>query len=103
VVDSRTPAWTQRHEKMVATGLRVDQKEILATTIVDADPDLRDPVPKPSIWPLLAAIVTSVIFVASIFTPDAITWGAIPFAVVMIGWLYPREAKSPLAAELKPT
>jgi cytochrome c oxidase subunit 1 len=103
VVDSRTPAWTQRHEKMVATGLRVDQKEILATTIVDAEPDLRDPVPKPSIWPLLAAIVTSVIFVASIFTPDAITWGAIPFAVVMIGWLYPREAKSPLAAELKPT
>jgi cytochrome c oxidase subunit I len=100
VVVSRTPAWSDDGVQRVATGLRVDKKEILTTSAVDAEPDMRDPAPTPSIWPLIAAIVTSIIFVASIFTPKAISWGALPFAIALIGWLWPREVHAPVTTQL---
>ncbi|TMJ13992.1 MAG: cytochrome c oxidase subunit I, partial [Alphaproteobacteria bacterium] len=56
VVDSRSPLWDHRDALPVMTGLRVDQKEQLLTTVVDARPDLREPVPYPSIWPLIASL-----------------------------------------------
>jgi cytochrome c oxidase subunit I+III len=90
-VGSRSPLWAGQ-EEMAVTGLRADRKEVLATTVVDAQPDLREPVPKPSLWPFAAAVVTSIIFVGSIYTPDAVSYGAIPFAAVMTGWLLPRKS-----------
>jgi cytochrome c oxidase subunit 1 len=89
-VGSRTPLW-EGDALMAVTGLRADRKEVLATTAIDAQPDLREPVPPPSIWPFIAAVVTSLIFVGSIYTPDAITYGAIPFALAMTAWLLPRR------------
>jgi hypothetical protein len=83
-------------------GLRVDQREVLVTTMAEAQPDMRDPVPDPSIWPLIAALVTSVILVASIFTPQAIAWGALPFAAVMVAWLYPRRVMAPTPDQVGP-
>jgi cytochrome c oxidase subunit I+III len=90
-VASRTPLWDDG-DQMAVTGLRADRKEVLATTVVDAQPDLREPVPKPTLWPFAAAVVTSAIFVGSIYTPEAISYGAIPFAAVMTGWLLPRKS-----------
>ena len=56
VVESRTPLWDQQGEFPVVTGLRVDDKEMLLTTVVAAVPDLREPCPKPSLWPFIAAM-----------------------------------------------
>ena len=78
VVESRTPLWDADGELPVVTGLRVDEKEILLTTVVAAAPDLREPVPPPSLWPLIAAIAVGVLFVSSIFSPWAVVFGAIP-------------------------
>jgi cytochrome c oxidase subunit I+III len=91
-VESRTPLWEANGLGHVH-GLKVDERELLATTIVDAVPDVREQSPQPSIWPLLAAIATTGLFVGSIFNPWAVVWGSIPVAVTLIGWFWPKPGE----------
>jgi cytochrome c oxidase subunit 1 len=90
VVASRTPLWDDAHVLPVITGLRVDERETLLTTVIDAVPDLREPSPEPSIWPLISSLATTALFVGSIFTPWAVVWGAIPVAIGLIVWFWPK-------------
>src|SRR5690349_6654260 len=78
VVESCTPLWDAGSELPVVTGLRVDEKEMLLTTVVAAAPDVRDPVPEPSLWPFISAVAVGIVFIASIFSPWAIAVGVIP-------------------------
>ena len=50
--------------------------------------------PAPTIWPLLAAIATTVMFVSSIFTPWAVVWGSIPIAIALIAWFWPTREEA---------
>jgi cytochrome c oxidase subunit 1 len=93
VVESRTPLWDAEGELPVVTGLRVDEKEILLTTVVAAAPDLREPVPAVSLWPFIAAIAVAVLFISSIFSPWAVVFGAIPTAIAIAAWFWPSELK----------
>ena len=93
VVSSRTPLWDEPHDLSVITGLRVDERETLLTTVIDAIPDLREPSPEPSIWPLVAGLATTALFVGSIFTPWAVVWGAIPVAAALIAWFWPKPGQ----------
>ena len=91
VVESNTPLWDSPAELPVVTGLRVDQKEILLTTVVAATPDLREPSPEPSLWPFISAIAVGILFISSIFSPWAIVFGAIPSAIALTAWFWPKE------------
>jgi cytochrome c oxidase subunit 1 len=93
VVESRTPLWDEKGELPVVTGLRVDQKETLLTTVVAATPDVREPVPEPSLWPFISAIAVGVLFISSIFSPWAIVFGAIPCAIALTAWFWPKDMK----------
>jgi cytochrome c oxidase subunit 1 len=93
VVTHREPLWHDRQSLPVAAGLRVDEREHLVSSVVGALPESREPSPAPSIWPFLAAIATSILFVGSIFTPWAVVWGAVPLAVTLIGWFWPKGTK----------
>src|SRR5438270_1640243 len=93
VIESRTPLWDLDGELPVITGLRVDEKEMLLTTVVAAVPDLREPVPEPSLWPFIAAVATAVFFICSIFSQWSVVFGAIPAAVALIAWFWPKELK----------
>jgi cytochrome c oxidase subunit 1 len=93
VVQSRTPLWDEKGELPVVTGLRVDEKETLLTTVVAATPDLREPVPQASLWPFIAAVATGILFIASIFSPWAILFGAIPAAIALTAWFWPKDMK----------
>jgi cytochrome c oxidase subunit 1 len=73
--------------------LRSDIREVLITGAVDAEPDHRSDAPSPSIWPLLAAIATTGLFIGSIFTPWAVPIGAVPLAVALIGWFWPKPGE----------
>ena len=64
------------------------------TTLLDASPHHRLAVPAPTIWPLLAAIATTVMFVSSIFTPWAVVWGSIPIAIALIAWFWPTSEEA---------
>jgi cytochrome c oxidase subunit 1 len=93
VVESRTPLWDIKDELPVVTGLRVDEKEMLLTTVVAATPDLREPVPEPSLWPFIAAVAVAVLFITSIFSPWAVPFGIIPCAIALIAWFWPKQMK----------
>ena len=93
VVESRTPLWDERGEFPVVTGLRVDDKETLLTTIVAAAPELREPVPEPSLWPFISSIAVGIMFVTSIFSPWAVVVGSIPIAIALAAWFWPKEIK----------
>jgi cytochrome c oxidase subunit 1 len=93
VVESRTPLWDETGELPVVTGLRVDEKEILMTTVVAATPDLREPIPEASVWPLISAMAVGVLFISSIFSPWAVAVGAVPAAIALTAWFWPKEMK----------
>jgi hypothetical protein len=90
VVESREPMWQHPAELPAVEGLRTDVREVLVTTLLDAEPDSRHRHPEPTIWPLIAAIATAVLFITLIFTP----WGAVIGTVLLffafIGWAWPR-------------
>ncbi|HYH37026.1 MAG TPA: cytochrome c oxidase subunit I [Azospirillum sp.] len=90
VVTGREPLWEERASLPVVTGLRIDIRELLTTSVVDAAPEVREPSPAPSIWPLLSAIALTGLFIGSVFTPWAVVWGAIPLSVALIGWFWPK-------------
>lgn len=92
VVTGVDPLWADRDELKIVQGLRVDARQNLLTTVMEADPDLRESSPEPSIWPLFAALAVAATFVASIFTPWAVVWGAIPITAALTGWLWPKGA-----------
>ncbi|WP_225768546.1 cytochrome c oxidase subunit I [Inquilinus sp. Marseille-Q2685] len=90
VVTHLEPLWAARGDLPVATGLRVDARELIAGTLAEAEPELREASPEPSIWPLLAALAVGAAFLGSIFTPWAVIWGGIPVAITLIGWFWPK-------------
>jgi cytochrome c oxidase subunit 1 len=102
VVRAREPLWEEAEGILpVVTGLRADERELLVTAAVTAEPRVREPSPEPTVWPLLAALATTGLFVGSIFTPWAVVWGTGPLAVTLIGWFWPkgRETRRPAPAE----
>ena len=85
-------------------GLAVDAREQLVTSVLDAQPDHRSQFPQPSVWPFVSAVATTVLFVGSIFTPWAVVWGAVPVAIALTAWFWPRhrETSRHLALEQRP-
>jgi cytochrome c oxidase subunit 1 len=93
VVESNTPLWDSGDELPVLSGLRVDHKEMLLTTVVAAVPDVREPIPAASLWPFISAVAIGIVFVASIFSPWAIAFGIVPCAIALTAWFWPKELK----------
>jgi cytochrome c oxidase subunit 1 len=90
-VNGREALWDAAPNQPVVTGLDEDARSFLLTRTLDAEPDGKDEFPEPTVWPFLAAMATTAAFVASIFTPWGITFGAIPIAITMIGWFWPKH------------
>jgi cytochrome c oxidase subunit I len=90
VVSSANPLWDEP-EPPVSSGLRVERRELVISTVAAAVPEARDSSPANSIWPFFAAIATSVMLIASIFTPWAVVWGSLPVMVTLIGWFWPKS------------
>jgi cytochrome c oxidase subunit 1 len=90
VVSSADPLWDAPGSLPVATGLRVDRRELLITSVTEAKPEARESSPTDSIWPLVAAICTCSMLLASIFTPWAVVWGMIPVSAALVAWFWPK-------------
>ncbi len=90
VVQNRDPLWAARTEFPVAVGLRVDRREILVTSVGEAQPEAREASPTDSVWPFWAAIATSIMLIWSMFSAWAVLWGSIPIAIALIGWFWPK-------------
>ena len=93
-VAGRDTLWTQPPDQPVVVGLRSDVRHVLITKMLDAEPDHIEEFPKPTIWPLLAALAATALFIGSIFTPWAVIWGSIPVTITLIGWFWPTEKQA---------
>ena len=104
VVHGPDPLWEPRREPTHVAGLAVASREVLVTTVLDAEPDTRTPFPEPTIWPFVGALATTALFVGSIFTPWAVVWGAVPVAIALTAWFWPKrhEMQANLALERAP-
>jgi cytochrome c oxidase subunit 1 len=91
IVESRSPLWDANGSLPVVHGLRVEDRELLLTTVLSATPDLREPSGEPSPWPFISAIAVTVMFVSSIFSPWAVVFGTIPIAIALTAWFWPKE------------
>jgi cytochrome c oxidase subunit 1 len=95
-VESRSPLWQRPPDPLVVTGLRTDMREILVTTMLDAEPDHRMRLPEPTLWPLVAALATGVAFITLIFTPWGLPIGAVLITLAFIGWGWPSSREHQL-------
>ncbi|MGY3533904.1 cytochrome c oxidase subunit I [Bradyrhizobium sp. USDA 4452] len=92
-VTHRDPLWADSNTLPVIAGLSAERREVLLTSLAEAEPQIREASPEPSIWPLLTAIATTIFFIGSIFTPWAVMWGTPPMAITLIGWFWPTGSK----------
>ncbi|MBV8842586.1 MAG: cytochrome c oxidase subunit I [Bryobacterales bacterium] len=91
VVASRYPLWDQEKSKDIVTGLRNDRREVLVTTVLDAEPDHRLVLPGNSIWPFLTAVGFSIGLYYSVFAFSGY-WIATALGMIgIIGWFWPRQ------------
>ncbi|WP_245525050.1 cytochrome c oxidase subunit I [Mesorhizobium sp. M8A.F.Ca.ET.165.01.1.1] len=90
VVDRHDPLSDDIEAVPVASGLRVDRRELLTSSVVHASPEAREASPGDSIWPLWAALATTLMLIWSIFSPWAVVWGSIPLGITLIGWFWPK-------------
>ena len=91
IAESRAPLWDAGEHLPVVHGLRVEERELLLTSVLEAIPDVREPSAEPTPWPLIAAAATTVMFVCSIFSPWAVVFGAVPAAIALIAWFWPKS------------
>jgi cytochrome c oxidase subunit 1/cytochrome c oxidase subunit I+III len=96
-VGGRYALWTKAEQQPVVHGVRSDRRELLVTTVLDAEPDHRTELPGPTLWPFAVAIASGVTFIVAIFTPWGIVIGAPLAAAALIGWYWPSR---PHAEEL---
>jgi cytochrome c oxidase subunit 1 len=97
VVTGANPLWEERGALSVASGLRADRRELVISSIAEARPQARESSPPNSVWPLWAAIATTIMLISSIFSPWAVVWGSCPIAVALIGWFWPKSTPEDLA------
>ena len=90
VVDGRGPLWRHPEGLPAIGGLRTDVREVLLTTLLDAEPDSRHRHPTPNIWPLHAAIATTITFVSLIYTPWGFVVGFPLLLIAFVGWAWPH-------------
>jgi cytochrome c oxidase subunit I+III len=91
VVNSRTPLWEGDFPLARVTGLPDSLPTVLVTRLHDAEPEHVGVMPEPSIWPLLAAIATTGMFISTVFSPWGLVWGSVPIAITLIAWFWPRR------------
>jgi cytochrome c oxidase subunit I+III len=91
VVHGRYPLWQEAAAPHHVSGLANDYREVLVTSVADARVDHRLWLPSSTLWPFLAALATTVLFVGSIFTPWAVVWGAVPVAIAATLWFWPER------------
>jgi len=91
IVNSLAPLWDAGEKMAVVHGLRIDDRELLLTTVVSAKADVREPSAEPSLWPFIATIALTVMFVCSIFSPWALAIGIVPVAIALLAWFWPKS------------
>jgi hypothetical protein len=90
VVDGRASLWEHPEGLPVVEGLRTDVREVLVTTLLDAEPDSRHRHPEPTVWPLLAALACNGVVLVININPGGFVLGTALLFLALLGWAWPR-------------
>jgi cytochrome c oxidase subunit I+III len=101
VVHGRYPLWEPAAEPRYVRGLATNAREVLVTRVLEAEPDHREVMPTPGVWPFLSAIFTTLLFIGSIFNPWMVVWGSIPVAIALTAWFWPKQHETELHLSLE--
>jgi cytochrome c oxidase subunit I+III len=93
VVQSREPLWTRTADEPIVTGLNHEKRQVIVSSVLDAEPQAKHEHPGPTIAPLLAAIATGVTFISLIFTPWGLVVGGVLLLPALLAWGWPRGGK----------
>jgi cytochrome c oxidase subunit 1/cytochrome c oxidase subunit I+III len=106
VVASRHPLWEERlnespERSSLNAGYLLNQgRETLATTVLDAEPDLILKMPGDSLAPLILALALGALFVGLIVHSAALTGAAaLGTAVAILVWLWPQRSLGQVAEQ----
>ncbi|HWE49418.1 MAG TPA: cytochrome c oxidase subunit I [Bryobacteraceae bacterium] len=91
VATGRYPLWGAKEDRTVVTGLGSTRREVLVTTLMDAEPCFRYVLPGPSIWPLVTAVLLSVGLIGSVFQFQWYYVAMVLGSVGFVGWFWPRS------------
>src|SRR5690606_37748681 len=91
----RSPLWQDGAETPAIIGLDVDKREVLATTVFDAMPDMRYRMPGPTLTPLFAAAAAGLLIIVSIFTPWGFVAGCALLLPALVAWGFPKKRGHP--------
>jgi cytochrome c oxidase subunit I+III len=101
VVTSGYPRWIHDPESAPPSPLlRSDRRETLTTSVLDARPEGRLPLPGPTLVPLYAAVAVSFTFVGLIANPWLVPLGALFSFFAFVFWIWPAGWKSAEEDEL---
>ena len=95
VATSRYPLWAPPDERIFVTGMNDTRREVLVTSLMDAEPQHRYVLPGPSLWPLITAICIGIPLAGSIFS---FWWYYLALGLAAIGftgWFWPRKTAEP--------
>jgi cytochrome c oxidase subunit 1 len=102
VVEGRSALWQMTREAPpVVVGVDPTSREVLITSVTDAEPQNKTHYPDPTIWPFLSAVVTSAFFIGSIFSAWALPAALVPLTIVLTGWFWPRRSERSTQVELQ--
>jgi cytochrome c oxidase subunit I+III len=93
VVEGRYAAWEGSDPRPVVTGLALDRRDTLITSLLDAVPQRRVESPGPSMWPVAAAAAMGVAFIGAMYTPWAIVVGGALILPALVAWGWPHGAQ----------
>jgi cytochrome c oxidase subunit 1 len=91
VVQGLYALWDRTPDRPVVVGMNTERREVLLTTVLDAEPDARYVHPGSSIAPLLCALAVGVTFIGGIFTPWAFVVGPILLFPPLLLWMATQE------------
>lgn len=98
-VNSREALWTRTSDTPEVAGCAVIKREVLNTTVVDAQPEHKHDLGSDSIWPFLLAVVTFGSFIGVIFHPVAFPIGLGLGFAVLAGWFWRGNEPRKLSIE----
>jgi heme/copper-type cytochrome/quinol oxidase subunit 1 len=91
VTTGRYPLWAPEKDRAVVTGLRNDRREVVVTSLMDAEPQYRYVLPASSIWPFVTAVLVTISLIGSIFQFQWYYVGILLGTVGLLGWFWPRK------------
>jgi cytochrome c oxidase subunit 1 len=90
VVQGRSALWARTPDRPVVTGLGTEHREVLVTTLLEAEPDHRHEHPAGTPWPLAMAVAIAILLVTVLFTPWGLPIGVVLAFIAFAGWALPR-------------